>query len=79
MDLPKTLPCRKCGVKPKQKIVAFGFTDKDDEFFLVHKCGGVMKYFPLRGTFDYKTLDGQIPLVITEWNRIQCDEKKSGE
>ena len=70
MNTPKTSPCKDCGQKPKREIVAFGFSDKDDEFFLVHKCKGKPIRFPKRGTFSQYYANAQEPLVVTAWNAL---------
>lgn len=70
-DSPKTALCKTCGKKPKQEIVAFGFSDKDDELFLVHWCKGVHVRFPKRGTFSANYVNGQRPLVVKAWNELQ--------
>jgi hypothetical protein len=73
MNIPKTLPCILCGVKPKRQIVSWSYGDSDDELFLVHKCkrGEVMRY-PPRGTFTTWRVNGQEPKVIEEWNRLNA-------
>ena len=69
--LPKIANCKDCGKKPKEEIVSFGFTDKDDELFLVHWCKGVHVRFPKRDTFTAHYVNGQRPLVREAWNKNQ--------
>ena len=69
--IPKTLPCKDCGIKPKRQIVGWGYSDKDDELFLVHKCKGVAMRFPVEGTFMATRPEFQEALVVKAWNEWQ--------
>jgi hypothetical protein len=69
--IPKMAVCRLCGIKPKREIVAWGFSDKDDELFLVHRCQGKIVRFPKRDTFSHLYVSGQEPLVVESWNALQ--------
>jgi hypothetical protein len=75
--MPKTMPCKECGRKPKREIIAWGFSDKDDELFLVHKCRGGFVRFPKKGSFTHlypNGPNGQEMLVVKAWNARQGSE-----
>lgn len=66
--LPKTLPCKVCGKKPKRKIYSFGFSDKDDEMTLEHECVDRFIRYPERGRFSHLYLSGQELPMVKAWN-----------
>lgn len=66
--LPKTLPCRICGQKPKRHIWSHGYTDKDDELFLIHVCNGKADRFPAKGRFFDVMVPEQERRLIPAWN-----------
>ena len=66
--MPRTLPCKTCGVKPKREVIGWGFSDKDDELFLVHKCKGSSVRFPEKGRFYSTRPEFQERLLIPAWN-----------
>lgn len=74
MNTPKTFPCKECGQKPRRQIVAWGYSDKDDEFFLIHKCNGKNVRFPEKHRFSHVYANAQEPLVVAAWN-----EEKGGD
>lgn len=78
--IPKTLPCRECGIKPKRQIVSHGYTDKDDELFLVHNCGKKSVRFPEKGRFYDYMIAEQERRAIPAWNAEhgQVDRPKEG-
>lgn len=70
-NIPKTLQCKDCGKKPKREIIGWGYSDKDDELFLVHWCNGNHIRFPEKGTFYSTRPEFQEPLVVHAWNQSQ--------
>ena len=69
--MPKTMLCRKCGIKPKREIISWSFGDSDDELFLQHKCNGESTRFPNRGRFTDVMVSGQEIQVVKAWNEEQ--------
>jgi hypothetical protein len=74
MNIPKMSPCKDCGKKPKEIIWAFGYSDKDDELYLVHWCNFQNKkvHFPelKKHPFTAHYVNGQRPLVREAWNNL---------
>lgn len=78
LDIPKIVKCLKCGKKPKEIIFAMGYSDKDDEFYLVHWCNAENKktYYPKlkQNPFTAYYVNGQRPRVIAAWNEAQVNQ-----
>jgi hypothetical protein len=65
-NLPKRLPCKDCKIKPRLRIIAHGYSDKDDEYVL--ECPKCRKKTP--SEFLHLLPSGQILEVTKEWNRM---------
>lgn len=62
----KLLPCKDCGLKPKLKCIAHGYSDKDDEYWReCLKCGK-----RTASHYDFKP-EAQIRKAQEEWNSLQ--------
>lgn len=78
MNIPKLVPCKLCGKKPKEQIWAMSYSDKDDELYLQHWCNAENKkvYFPQlkQNPFTAQYVKGQRPLIYEAWNEAQKKE-----
>lgn len=69
-NMPKTLPCVKCGRKPKRYEIAWGFGDRDNEFMI--SCDHGDKH-----TKDFVRVPKENHTYLTErqtveqWNALQ--------
>lgn len=75
MNLPKLELCKDCKKKPKEIIWAVGYSDKDNELYLVHWCNkqNGKVYFPelKKHPFTANYVNGQRPQVYEAWNTAQ--------
>jgi len=61
--IPKRLPCKECGIRPKLIINVLGYSDKDDHYVLTcSKCKKTIK-----ANYDI-TPKGQENDVVLRWN-----------
>lgn len=75
---PKIMFCPKCGKRPKEQIWAMGYSDKDDELYLVHWCNAENKkvYFPRLNKHPFTAwyVKGQRKHVRESWNGFAIAE-----
>jgi hypothetical protein len=64
--MPRRLPCKICGIKPKMIIKAFGYSDKDDRYTLqCSKCKKIVE-----ANYDLlPNYTGQEYDVVHKWNK----------
>lgn len=68
-DMPKRVPCKVCGRKPKHEIIAWGYGDSNDEHTLICTHGK-------RNAPDYVRIPNPLKQFLKEievvklWNAI---------